>query len=223
MTTSLEESQLDERIQETKGLAYYVSLRFKNRGAGLGIDYDDIVSESMIGLIKAIRGFDPTYGVKFSTYAINVIKNQVSEFFRNSNNGLKYSRRSKELLSKLEGNETVEEIMEKYQVKRSLVEEAFAYRSKPMALSIDKAFDYGEEDSIIGSFVGYKEDFSVVYVNEFLSALTPKMRTVLELTLKDKTQREIAKVIGCSQVNVYRMLKRIKELYLVFSNERGNN
>lgn len=221
MTTSLEEPQLDERIQETKGLAYYVAIRFKNRGVGLGIDYDDIVSESMIGLIKAIRNFDSTYGVKFSTYAINVIKNQVSEFFRNSNNGLKYSRRSKELLSKLDGTETIEEIMEKHQVKRSLVEEAFAYKSKPLPLSMDKVVNNSEEDFTFNNFIGYKEDLSVVYVNEFLSTLTPKMRTVIELTLKDKTQREIANVIGCSQVNVYRLLKRISELYLVFSNTGG--
>lgn len=208
---------LEERVQETQGLAYFVANRFKNRAAHLGVDYEELVSEAMIGLIKAIRKFDSTYGVKFSSYAVPVIENAIREFFRNTNTGPKFSRRSKELLSKLNGTESIEEIKQKFQVKKSLVEEAHAYKNKPSTLSMDKVLkDTGEEDLTFSNFVGYKEDFSVVYVTDFLSTLPPKLRKVTELTVKDKTQHEIAREIGCSQVNVFRHLKRIRELYQEF-------
>lgn len=208
---------LEERVEEAKGLAYFVANRFKKRAEILGIDYEDLVSESMIGLIKAIRKFDSSYGVKFSTYAVPKIEGELRRFFRDTNPGPKFSRRMKELSTKISGTETVEEIIEKFGLKKEFAVELLAFKNKTSTLSMDKALtDTGEEDLTIGNFVGYKEDFSVVYVSEFLSTLPPKLREIAELTLKEKTQKEIAKVLGCSQVHVSRQLKKIPELYQAF-------
>ena len=52
----------------------------------------------MIGLIKAIRRFDASYDVKFSTYAVPLIAGEIRRFLRDDGI-IKVSRRYKELVT----------------------------------------------------------------------------------------------------------------------------
>lgn len=45
-------------------------------------DLDDLISEGSIGLIKAVRSFDPSRGVKFSTFAGRIIQNEMINALR---------------------------------------------------------------------------------------------------------------------------------------------
>jgi len=47
--------------------------------------YEDFAQEGMIGLIKAARTFDPSYGWKFLTYASRCIMNEFLMFYRRLN------------------------------------------------------------------------------------------------------------------------------------------
>lgn len=51
---------------------------------------DDIVSEGMIGLVKAAKNFEPDKGFKFATYATCCIRNQMLMFLRKLNRQVPY-------------------------------------------------------------------------------------------------------------------------------------
>ena len=54
------------RAEEHLGLVHLCANRFRNRG----IDYDELYSAGCVGLLKAVKAFDCTRGVQFSTYAV---------------------------------------------------------------------------------------------------------------------------------------------------------
>jgi RNA polymerase sporulation-specific sigma factor len=205
---------LEDQVEGNKRLVYYVAKKFIKRAQFLKVEFDDLASEGMIGLIKAIRKFDSNYGVKFSTYAVPVIEGQIRRFLRDSNPGLKFSRMAKEISIKIDGNESVEEIMEEFQVKRFYAEEALAYKNNSTTLSMDYTFGGDDDkDLTIADTVGYKEDFSSLEMNDFLNYLPLKLKTVVDLLMKSKTQKEIGDIVGCSQVQVSRLIKKIQSKY----------
>lgn len=68
----------DELVALNMGLVKSVALRFRERGA----DYEDLVQIGTIGMLKAIRSFDPSYGTVFSTYAVPLIIGEIKRFLR---------------------------------------------------------------------------------------------------------------------------------------------
>ena len=76
-----------------------------------GYEYDDLFQIGVIGLIKAIRNYDPQYNVRFSTYAVPMIMGEIKRFLRDD--GLiKVSRSLKELANKSPGYEgTTENVL----------------------------------------------------------------------------------------------------------------
>lgn len=63
----------DRMVQSNLRLAISIARRYMNKGC----DFEDLVQESNIGLIKAVDRFDWRRGVKFSTYATWWIKQSV--------------------------------------------------------------------------------------------------------------------------------------------------
>lgn len=64
----------DTLILRHTAMAVSLAKRTGYRGA----DLDDLVQEGLIGIAKAINGWSPTAGSKFTTYAFMVVRNQVS-------------------------------------------------------------------------------------------------------------------------------------------------
>ncbi len=56
-------------VQQNLGLAYSMMSRFNTRL----VDEDDLLSDAMLGLTRAVDRFNPWKGYRFSTYACNVI------------------------------------------------------------------------------------------------------------------------------------------------------
>lgn len=52
------------------------------RYLGKGVEYDDLFQLAGMGLLKAINGFDESYGVRFSTYAVPMIAGEIKRFMR---------------------------------------------------------------------------------------------------------------------------------------------
>jgi RNA polymerase sigma factor (sigma-70 family) len=205
---------VEETILENEKLIHYVAKRFKNRAYKMKIEYDDLVSEGMIGLLKAVQKFDPEYGCKFSTYAVYLIDGAMRKMLRDTNPGLKFSRPAKELSCKIDGSETAEDIMKAFNVKLILAEEALAYKNNNFIVSMDQSVSNDDDkDLTIGERTGYMVDFSAAEVNDFLMTLPKKLKKVIVLSMQNKTQNEIGNLVGCSQVQVGRYIKRIGKLY----------
>ena len=60
------------------------------------VEYDDLFQIGCMGLVKAIRNFDLSYDVRFSTYAVPMIAGEIKRFLRDDGM-IKVSRSLKEL------------------------------------------------------------------------------------------------------------------------------
>lgn len=222
-----DKNALDTVIRINLPLVSSISKKFLNRG----YDYEDIYQIGSMGLIKAINNFDASFNVKFSTYAVPMIVGEIKRFLRddgmikvsrgvkNTAKKLHYDREA--LTKKLNREPTVEELAEYSGI--DVEDVVFALDSinninylydtihqdegAPVLL-IDKLSESPEEDKAIIDRIALKEA---------LRDLDQKARQVIMLRyFKDKTQVQVAKMLGISQVQVSRIekkvLKQMKEM-----------
>ncbi len=193
--------------------------RFKNKG----VEYDDLYQLGSIGLLKAIANFDESYNVKFSTYAVPMIIGEIKRFLRDDGE-IKVSRLIKmqaininkyiEKVLKDRGEEpTVDEIAKEFNVDREEV--VVALDSTKLTVSIYDKFDDGEDKSQslidkIPSNYSVDEHVDKLYLRSLLNTLNDRERKLIELRyFRDKTQGEVAKILGVSQVQVSRLENKI--------------
>jgi RNA polymerase sporulation-specific sigma factor len=211
---------MNELIEMNLPLVSSISKKFLNRG----YDYEDIFQIGSIGLVKAINNFDLNYNVKFSTYAVPMIIGEIKRFLRDdgmikvSRNVKSLSRKInfyKEILTKkLKRSPTIEELADYAQVDKEDI--LFAIESSNSlqylydtihqddgapVLLIDKLSEKGVDDGNIVERIALKEA---------LQSLDSKARQIIILRyFKDKTQVQVAKMLGISQVQVSRIEKRV--------------
>ena len=68
-------------IESYAPLARYVVDRLNLR-PGPALEYDDLLSQAVVGLIDAVDRFDPARGIKFETYAYHRIRGSVMDMLR---------------------------------------------------------------------------------------------------------------------------------------------
>ncbi len=208
-------------------LVFNVVKRFDNRG----YDLDDLFQIGTIGLIKAVDKFDLAYDVKFSTYAVPMIVGEIRRFLRDDN-PVKVSRSLKEVaakvwvrkeeLSKELGREPcVGELAECLDIPREQIVEAMEAVQAPGSIYDTLYQDDGDPIFVLDQLGSTREEESIwfdkIALKELLMALPEKHRKVLLMRFfQDKTQTEVAEVIGLSQVQVSRIerqaLKQIRQL-----------
>lgn len=225
-----EREEAKERILESNlNLVRSIVHRFTNRG----YEWDDLFQIGSIGLLKAIERFDLNFSVKFSTYAVPMIIGEIRRFIRDDN-PVKVSRPLKELAyrvhktqEKLQGSlgrePTITEIAKELSLAPQEIVSALE-AVQPQVSLYEQAFqgsDGGDTihllDQIMLSDGQDNAYFDKLALREVLARLPAKERTVIYLRFfADKTQAEIAVLIGLSQVQVSRIekqaLKIIREL-----------
>ena len=214
----------DKFIQDNLGLVHSLASRFKGRG----IEYEELFAAGCEGLVKAGLGFDESRGLKFSTYAVPVILGEIKRLFRDGG-AIKVSRSLKELSLKAsavrerlrsEGSEPkLSDIAEALGVTIEQAGEAVTAALPPVSLAARENDDDAEN--------GKEADIPVppeqaalterIALNQCLALLEEEERRIVILRyLKNKTQTEVGKVLGVSQVQVSRKekkaLKHLKEM-----------
>lgn len=211
-----------KEILVRKNIALVKSLvkKFLNRGH----DYDDLLQLGSIGLIKAIQNYDPSYNVRFSTYAVPMIMGEIKRFLRDDGM-IKVSRSLKELVNKsavareqlkasLGRDPSIQEIAE--EIGTSPEEIVYAMDAVRTPASIYDVI-YEDEDSPILLIDKISEESSEtdeamdrVTIKDLLSKLDKRERTIIIMRyFRDRTQSEIADVLGISQVQVSRIEKKV--------------
>lgn len=215
-----DEKAMSRLIEMNLPLVSSLSKKFINRG----YDYEDIFQIGSIGLVKAIKNFDNSFNVKFSTYAVPMIVGEIKRFLRDDGM-IKVSRNTKSLArkihydkealtKKLDRDPTIEELAEYSGINKE--ELVFAIESSNSlqylydtihqddgapVLLIDKLSETGVEDSDMVNKIALKEA---------LRSLDEKSRQIILLRyFKDKTQVQVAKLLGISQVQVSRIEKKV--------------
>ncbi len=207
-------------VEENMGLVYTIVRRF----AGRGHEMEDLIQIGSIGLIKAIDKFNSAFDVKFSTYAVPMIAGEIKRFLRDDGM-IKVSRSlketagkaymAKEALEKKYGREpTLEEISEEIGAAREDI--VLAMESAAEVESLHKTIYQGDGNAI--SLMDKLEEqgnpneelLNHMVLNDVIQTLHEEERILIRLRcFEDKTQMEVARALGMSQVQVSRYEKKI--------------
>lgn len=212
----------DKLVRHNIGLVKSVLRGFTNRG----YDVDDLFQIGSIGLLKAIDKFDLSYDVRFSTYAVPMIAGEIKRFLRDDGiikvsrslkqtaNKVKYTQ---DTLAKILGREpTIQEISEELKIDKEEIVMALESSYQPDYL-YDVIYQNDGNPLYLIDKISLEEDnekeiIDNILLKELLSRLKDRDRQVIVLRyFKDKTQVEVAKLLGISQVQVSRIEKRIIE------------
>ncbi|MBO5238925.1 MAG: RNA polymerase sporulation sigma factor SigF [Lachnospiraceae bacterium] len=205
---------------ENLGLVWSVVRRFSGRG----YDLEDLYQIGCIGLLKCIDKFELSYDVKFSTYAVPMIMGEIKRFLRDDGM-VKVSRSLKEtaykvyvtrerMVNEMGMEPTLEELASCLEIDKEDI--VVAMEASSEVESIYKTIYQNDGNSIylIDKLVSV-EDESQKAVNqlaleELMSDLDEKEKTIITMRyFEDKTQTEIAKIVGISQVQVSRIEKKV--------------
>ncbi len=193
------------------------------RYLGKGVDYDDLFQIACMGFLKAITGFDESFGVKFSTYAVPMIAGEIKRFMRDDG-AVKVSRAMKQTAKEINlfieefsithGRQpSVAEIAKQFSMDEA--ETVFVMGSSKMPLSLYGGADYkdGNERELI-EMLPAKDDqeelLDRMLLKGAIEALPERDKKIIVLRyFRDMTQSEVAEKIGVSQVQVSRIENRI--------------
>jgi RNA polymerase sporulation-specific sigma factor len=207
-------------LKNNIGLIKSIVRRFLNRG----YEYEDLFQLGSIGLLKAIKNFDTGYNVRFSTYAVPMIAGEIKRFLRDDGM-IKVSRSLKELnarirqakerLVKDRGREpTLGEISDELGIPQEEIVQAMDAASVPEFLYDTIHQDDGSPifliDKVAAEADGSTEMLDRLALKELIHKLRPRERQIIMMRyFQDKTQTQIARKLGISQVQVSRIEKKI--------------
>ncbi len=193
------------------------------RYLGKGVDYDDLFQIACMGFLKAITGFDESFGVKFSTYAVPMIAGEIKRFMRDDGS-VKVSRSMKQMAKEINlfieeytianGKQpTVPVIAEKFGLDEA--ETVFVMGSSKMPVSIygGSEFKDGKERELIETLPAKDDQDDLLdrmLLRGAIEELSERDKKIIVLRyFRDMTQSEVAETIGVSQVQVSRIESRI--------------
>ena len=166
-------------IERNLRLVVYIARKFENTG----IHMEDLISIGTIGLIKSINTFNPTKKIKLATYASRCIENEILMFLRRTN--------------KLKTEVSIDEPLN------------VDWDGNELLLSDI----LGTEPDII--YRNIEEEVDKKLLKQALLKLSEREREIVELRFgfssqgKEKTQKEVADLLGISQSYISRLEKKI--------------
>lgn len=212
---------LEELVYENMGLVRSVALRFKGRGT----EYEDLLQIGSIGMIKAAKSFDLSYGTAFSTYAVPLIAGEIRRHLRDDG-PIKVSRTLKKIASDAmrqrerivleEGREPrISELAALIGVGEEELGQALE-ASGPVR-SIYEAVGKDEEGTLEDLLPAEGEEIERLTdrlaLKQALDALEPLHRQIVVLRYyKELSQEQTGRILGLSQVKISREEKKIMAL-----------
>ena len=202
-------------VENNAGLVLSVAARFADRG----YDREELVSVGRIGLLKAIRTFDPARGCRFSTYAVPLIFGEIRRFLRDDG-PIKVSREKKRLAAALSAEREraaaigedlrLSELAEKVGVTPEEAADALDAVSPVRSLS-EHAFR--DEGPTLGETIADEGENERVFDRIALALAVAKLpalrkKIVLLRYYRDLSQQKVADLLGLTQVKVSREEKR---------------
>jgi RNA polymerase sigma-70 factor (sigma-B/F/G subfamily) len=212
----------DEVVLLNIEVAESIVMRYRNRG----VPVEDLVQVGCLGLVKAVRGFDPDKSDNFLGYAVPTILGEVKRFFRDNAWVIKPPRRIQELQAEISATAaelmhatgrvpTPSELAAELGVAESDVNEAMAADGCFAPRSLDRApGEVSEVASLVETLgiddPGFARAEAVVALTPLCRALSERDRRLIYLRFfKEWTQARIAEEFGVTQMQVSRLLSRV--------------
>ncbi|GGX06416.1 SigB/SigF/SigG family RNA polymerase sigma factor [Streptomyces lomondensis] len=211
-------------IEMNMSLVRFAARRFRSRGQ----DMEDVVQVGIIGLIKAIDRFEVSREVQFTSFAVPYIVGEIKRFFRDTSWSVHVPRRlqearaelaraTDELSTRLGRAPRTSELADLMDLTEEEVVEVQIAANGFTAASLDAAItsDSEDGDATFAAFVG-EEDHGLELVEDFqalaplIADLEERDRRILHMRfVEERTQAEIGKELGISQMHVSRLVSRI--------------
>ena len=210
-------------VSDNTGLVWSIARRFVNRG----YDLEELYQIGCIGLLKACDRFESRYGVQFSTYAVPLIAGEIKRFLRDNGaikvsrilkqNGYQISKAKEALLHKYGREATldeladytglcVEDIVMATEANREVesIQQTICGKDGTQVSLVERLVD--EEQSEVAA----ENIMNRILVGQAMEKLGEMEQELIRLRFfEDRTQTEVAKVLGISQVQVSRLEKKI--------------
>lgn len=206
-------SERDLMIENNLGLVYSIAKRF----VGRGVDYEDLVQNGCVGLIKAVDNFDFSKGYKFSTYAVPVIMGEIKRLFRDGG-AIKVSRSLKEKSMRAQS------LKEKF-IRQKMREPTVGELSELLGCDVNETAEILNVINPMISLSSFGEDgnsefdlpvdeddrlFDHLSLSQVLQTLDEKEKAIIDYRYyRGKTQTATAQALGVSQVQISRKEKAV--------------
>ena len=210
-------------VSDNTGLVWSIARRFVNRG----YDLEELYQIGCIGLLKACDRFESRYGVQFSTYAVPLIAGEIQRFLRDNGaikvsrilkqNGYQISKAKEALLHKYGREATldeladytglcVEDIVMATEANREVesIQQTICGKDGTQVSLVERLVDEAQSE------VAAENIMNRILVGQAMEKLGEMEQELIRLRFfEDRTQTEVAKVLGISQVQVSRLEKKI--------------
>ena len=201
-------------LTENVGLIWSIVKRY----SGCGVDTDDLYQLGCIGFIKAVKGFDLTYGTQFSTYAVPKIAGEIRRFLRDDGS-VKVGRSlrekgqtlfyTRERLRHTLGREP--QLSELAQETGMTAEEVAAVElaNGPLESLQQETIDGLTLESPLGTDSPEEGMVEKIALREAIDSLPERERiTILLRFFRGMTQEQTARILKVSQVQVSRLERK---------------
>ena len=214
--------ELEKLIKQNNGLIWSIVKRFNGRG----YEMEDLYQIGCMGFIKSIKRFDTSFDVKLSTYCVPYMIGEIKRFIRDDG-PIKVSRSIKELNVKIKelqkeylnkkGDEiTINQIAKELKISKEEVAMAIDAENNVESIEASIYTDKNDEKKLwlIDKISNGKNEEELITnklaINQLIEGLDKRDKEIIMLRFyKEKTQSEVAKVLGITQVQVSRIERRI--------------
>lgn len=202
---------------------FYIAEILAKKFAGRGVEYDDLLQVASEALISGVDKFNPELGVQFTTYIIPTVTGMIKNYFRDYSRSVRLPRKIYSLAVKVrnETNDffirygvkpTVKQLADKLQTSEEAVLEAMEYRS-PVSLDSPVKSEDGESmlyDVIPDTKNSFENFEDIESLKSEIAKLDKTEQKVVKLRFVDgKSQSEVGKILGVSQMFISRAEKKI--------------
>lgn len=215
----------DKIVESYIYIAEILSRKFINRG----VEYDDIYQVACMGILYAAERFDPDKGVKFATYATPTVLGEIRRYFRDKGNFIRIPRRLYEIFYKAEkirrlsGNMSRAEVARILDIPEKTLDSIYEMGDVSFIKSLEyEAFADGE--LTLSNIIGVEDRNYLMIENEnfvefCMSKLDDEEKEFVKYRYyEEKSQQEIADIMGTSQMQISRLekriLKKLRNIYL---------
>ena len=217
--TAAERADLEDRVVR---LNMTVASDVARRYRGRGVAADDLDQVAQLGLVKAVKGFDPGRSTDFLSFAVPTVRGELRRYFRDNGWAVRPPRSIQELQARITGIEgelsqelgrspRPSEIAERLEVPLDRVVDALAANGcfSPTSLDADlgDSDDAGLVDRLGGADPGFRSAEARVVLKPLFAGLDDRERLILEMRfVRGCTQAEIGEAVGVTQMQVSRLL-----------------
>lgn len=206
-------------VTENTGLVWAVARRFLGRG----VELDDLYQLGCVGFLKAIEGFDASYGTQFSTYAVPKIAGEIRRFIRDDG-AIKVSRALKEtamsiysarqeIASELGHEPSLSEISQKTGLSIEDIVLAQTATSTPESIQKESGEEGFSLEQTLTDTQSEEQMVEKLAMKQAVEHLPEREKSVIKLRYyHGLTQQKTAAILNISQVQVSRIEKKAIEI-----------